>query len=108
MRLDFSIKRTNRLPSLKITLASTVDFDLATATGVKFVYRAQGRNTRTELVATTIDAPNKVIRVDWGSGDVATIGTYEYQVEVTFSGGVMTFPSVGFKLFQVVPTLEVT
>ncbi len=106
MSIAFKIKKGNLLPALAITLSSDTTFDLADASSVAFIYRARGATERNSITAAVTDAPGKVIRVDWDAGAVDTVGIFEFHVEATFTSGVMSFPSTGFSLFQVTPTIE--
>lgn len=38
-------------------------------------------------VATITDAPNGTVRYDWGANDLATVGIYKAQFEITFDDG---------------------
>ncbi len=103
----FSVKKSARLPSVELTLTSSVVYDLATATTVNFVYRQKGVAQRVVVAMIVTDAPNKKARLDLGVADVATVGKYQCHVEVTIGVKIMTFPNKGFDEFEVTDTIEV-
>jgi hypothetical protein len=107
MRDAFQFKRGARLPSRTMTLKSKATFDLATASSVKLVYRKVGVVERNEIVASSIDAPNKRVTFDFGTLDTDELAQYQWHVEAVFSGKRWDFPEGGFYTFSVVETIEV-
>jgi hypothetical protein len=100
----FTIKRTFRLPSQELTLSSGAAFDLTTADLIEFVYKLKGSSDApTRLTCTAIDATH--VRVDFGANDVLVVGAYQFQIEATFSGVAMPFPTKNFYTFSITPNL---
>lgn len=94
------MKQGDTLPVLIAQLvgADDVPQDLTLATQVKFSMKNKKTGTVVinEADCTIIDALNGKVRYDWQVGDTASIGQFEGEFEVTFSGGkVATFPNSG-------------
>jgi len=97
--MAFYIKQNDTSPSLQATLKDGADnaVDLTAAT-VRFHMRQLGSQTvKVDSAATVSDADNGVVYYQWSASDTDTIGSFEAEFEVTFSGGeIESFPNNRF------------
>lgn len=97
--MAFFIKQNDTSPSLQATLKDGADnaVDLTGAT-VRFHMRQLGTQTvKVDDDATVSDADNGVVYYQWSASDTDTIGSFEAEFEVTFSGGeIESFPNNRF------------
>jgi hypothetical protein len=97
--MAFFIKQNDTSPSLQATLkdgaGSAVDL---TGASLRFHMREVGNNTaKVDDAATISDAENGVVYYNWSAGDTDTIGSFEAEFEVTYSGGeIESFPNNRF------------
>lgn len=104
--MSLVMKQGDRYPSFETVLHSSIDFNLADAVAVTFVWRPKGGVTRHEGEMVVVDAPAKRVRFNWTSEATASVGTFEAQIEIEFAGGrMMTIPNAGFYEFSVAPTI---
>lgn len=84
---------------LDLTNASSVVFRMRTAAAAPGVYKASGTCTITS-------ATTGQVTYAWGPTDTDTLGDYEAEFVVTWSGGlVQTIPTKGYLMITVEPTL---
>ena len=83
---------------IEVTLLdNSAALDLTGAT-VSFNYRIAGGTVKTATMTLT-DAVNGVAEYEFGSGDLDAAGGFDYEVEVTDSGGkISTFVEQGDKI----------
>lgn len=97
--MAFFIKQNDTSPALKATLKDGLDavVDL-TAASVRFHMRPIGdTTTKVDAAAVIENADGGVVYYNWTAGDTDTIGSYEAEFEVTFTGGeIETFPNNRF------------
>lgn len=97
--MAFFIKQNDTSPSLQATLkdGSGNAVDLTSAT-VRFHMRQIGSTTaKIDAAATISDADNGVVYYQWSASDTDTLGSFEAEFEVTFSGGeIESFPNNRF------------
>lgn len=101
----FVITQGDRLPYLTALLLQPdgTAQSLTGVSGVKFHMRPQGGAVLINAAASILDAPNGKVQYQWGVSDTATVGTYEYEFEVNFGGGVtMTFPNSGKRRLKII------
>ena len=102
-------KQGDTLPAFRAQLRDVVNGvevakDLTLATSAKLLLRGPA----TLSAALTIEAPptGGWVNRPWGVNDLATIGNYDVEVEVTWSGGgKQTFPPHGYGLIVVTDDL---
>lgn len=87
------IKRGSTSPFLEITLTGAAGpVDLSTASTVHLTGRKDGTNTiSVDLPARPTDG---VLTYQWAPGDLASIGLWRFQVDVTAGGKVTKYPTV--------------
>lgn len=94
--MTFFIKQNDTRPIISATLidgdGSSVNLDGAT---VKFIMRkASATAATTDAAATVADAAKGKVTYTWVAADTATVGSYEGEFQVTYSGGgIQTFPN---------------
>lgn len=95
--MTFYIKQNDTRPIITATLidgdGSTVNLDGAT---VSFKMRVVGNTSAVSLAGTSAvsDAANGKVTYTWAAADTATVGEYEGEFQVTYSGGgIQTFPN---------------
>lgn len=97
--MAFFIKQNDTSPALQVTLkdASGTAIDLSGAT-VRFHMRQIGApTTKVDASATISDADNGIVYYSWNAVDTNTVGSFEAEFEVTFSGGeIESFPNNRF------------
>lgn len=97
--MAFFIKQNDTSPALQATLkdASGTAIDLSGST-VRFHMRQVGATSaKVDAAATVSDADGGVIYYQWSASDTDTIGSFEAEFEVTFSGGeIESFPNNRF------------
>jgi hypothetical protein len=93
----FTMKRNDTAPSLLYALTPlTVDL---TGASVVFNMRASDKTTlkvnrAAAVVVTATGTPT--VRYDWSAADTDTVGRYQFEFEVTYSGGsIETFRNDG-------------
>lgn len=102
MRETFHLKKGDTSPSLLYAIAPA-STDLTGAT-VRFNMRLNGGATKISRAAAVIVTPTgtPTVRYDWTAADTDTVGFYEAEFEVTYSGGaVETFPNSDFIRVQI-------
>ena len=97
--MAFFIKQNDTSPAIQATLsdASGTAIDLS-GSQVRFHMRAIGDTTvKVDAPAIISDADNGITYYNWQAVDTDTIGSFEGEFEVTFSGGeIETFPNNRF------------
>jgi len=97
--MAYFIKQNDTSPALQVTLqdASGTAVDL-TGTTVRFHMRKIGdTSTKVDDAATLSDADNGIVYYQWSATDTDTVGSFEAEFEVTYSGGeIETFPNNRF------------
>jgi hypothetical protein len=97
--MAFFIKQNDTSPAFKATLKDGLDaaVDL-TGASIRFHMRPTGDTTaKVDATAVIEDADNGVVYYNWVAADTDTIGSYEAEFEVTFTGGeIETFPNNRF------------
>ena len=97
--MAFFIKQNDTSPALQATLkdGSGTVINL-TGCSVNFHMRKIGDTAvKTDASATISDALNGVVYYQWVASDTDTIGSFECEFEVTFSGGeIESFPNNKF------------
>jgi len=102
------IKQNDTSPALTGQLfnpdGSNPDLDGAT---VKFIMRSTaGGAAKVDSSATIITASTGNVKYVWSAANTDTVGSYEGEFEVTFSGGaVQTYPNKGYIKIEVVDDL---
>lgn len=115
--MTFIIKQNDTRPAYVATLKE--DFGLETeaavnltnAESVRFLARRAGQNEMLDIdgIADIEDAALGIVSYTWDTGDTATVGEYEIEIEVTWDdGGVETFPNNGYASMSIVDDLDVT
>lgn len=104
------LKQNDRLPAATTVLkrGETVVTDLDTATSITFVMRQIGRVTnKVSGLASVVDAPNGAIKYEWADGDTDIIGNFRVSWVVLWPGALEeTFPTIGYNLVHIDPSLE--
>ena len=97
--MAFFIKQNDTSPALQVTLKDGTDTVVnLTATSVRFHMRPIGSSTvKIDAPATISSATNGIVYYQWATGDTDTIGSFECEFEVTYTGGeIETFPNNQF------------
>ena len=106
--MSFYIKQNDTVPSLRADLrdGDNAAIDL-TGASVKFIMRAIGGNTAViNASASIVSEAGGTVQYNWQVGDTATIGSYQAEFEVTYSGGtVETFPNDGYIRIEILDDL---
>ena len=99
------MKQNDTLPAI---IAQLVDADGSipdlTGAAVKFIMRLRsGGAAKVNASATIIAAATGDVKYSWSAADTDTVGDYEGEFEVTFSGGaIQTYPNSMYFLIKVV------
>ena len=97
--MAFFIKQNDTSPALKATLKDGLDVavDLS-GCSVRFHMRKIGEtSSKVDASAVIENADNGIVYYSWVAADTDTIGSYEAEFEVTFTGGeIETFPNNRF------------
>lgn len=97
--MAFFIKQNDTSPALQATLkdglGAVVDL---TGASIRFHMRKTGDTTaKVDAAAVIENADNGLVYYSWVAADTDTIGSYEAEFEVTFTGGeIETFPNNRF------------
>lgn len=96
----FYMKQNDTSPAIKIECADGDDTVIpVTGATVKFFMRASDGTVKVNGDGVVVDGPNGIIQYDWdgGAGDTDTVGVFNAEFQVTFSGGeIETFPNKGY------------
>lgn len=103
-KYDFSIKRNDTLPSLRIgvtnkgCLGQNKDFDMTGATGVTFtMVDSTGSYKIAKKDGTIVSSSGGTIQYDWASEDTDEAGSFKGEFQINYSnGGRLTIPQQGF------------
>jgi len=93
---NFSIKENDTLPALRAVLKDSAGdpVDLTDATVMFHMRNTSNSNVKVDSAAVIIDATGGVVDYQWSAQDTDSVGQYEIEFEVTFSGGgIQTFPN---------------
>ena len=97
--MAFFIKQNDTSPALQATLKDSTGtaVDLSGAT-VRFHMRQIGATSaKVDAAATVSDADGGVVYYSWAAADTDTVGSFEAEFEVTFTGGeIESFPNNRF------------
>ena len=99
---DFDLKANDTQPDFTVQLLQAgAAFDMSALSGVACTFTmtaVAGGAAKVNKAAMTIDdAANGQISYSWAAADTDTDGTYEAEVEVTWTGGnILTFPTDGY------------
>lgn len=97
--MAFFIKQNDTSPAIQATLsdAAGAAVDLSGAS-VRFHMRAVGNTTaKVDAAAVISNATGGIVYYNWQAANTDTLGSYEAEFEVTFSGGeIETFPNNRF------------
>jgi hypothetical protein len=100
MQTDFYIKSGDVLPVLATSLTDALGdpIDLTQAIGVQFLMAAEGsQNLAVNASALVTGLPaDGTVQYIWAPGDTNIPGNYLASFQVSYPGGVQTFPSDGF------------
>lgn len=106
--MSFYIKQNDTSPSLRSFLrdGDGDPIDLTGAT-VKFLMRPIGGTTlKINDSAVIVTALSGLVQYEWEVGDTDTVGSYQAEFEVTYTGGdVETFPNNGYIRVEVTDDL---
>jgi hypothetical protein len=97
--MAFYIKQNDTSPNLRAVLKDGDEdpINLTDAT-INFHMRTVGGETAVvDAAASIVTAEAGIVQYIWDAADTATVGSYQAEFEVTFSGGkVETFPNNGY------------
>lgn len=102
----FRIKKGDLLPEFETTLVDNDGVvDLTDGQSVKLILQKRNSNdSPMSLTAAFVDKSKGKVKYVWSSGDTDTIGYYDAEWEVTFSGSKkMTFPNNGHDIVEIYP-----
>ncbi len=105
---ELIIKRGDTLPIIEATLYDQEGevLDLSGATVMLYVVSTDELTTLVSAACTIVDAPNGVVRYVWQAGDTDILGKYDFEFEVTFSGGgIATVPNDGYNSLRIIKDL---
>ena len=88
---------------------SAVAIDLTTATSVTFNMRTAGTTgaPKVSQTLTIVTAASGRVQHDWGSTDLDTVGSFEYEFEILWADGTKeTVPNDGYGTITVVDDLD--
>ena len=97
--MAFFIKQNDTSPALQVILKDGTDTVVnLTATSVRFHMRPIGSSAvKIDAPATISNAQGGIVYYQWTTGDTDTIGSFECEFEVTYTGGeIETFPNNQF------------
>jgi hypothetical protein len=106
---DFNIKRGDRLPSIRATLAAGGEVvNLAGATVVKFILAPKGGGpVKVKANAVVVNAAQGLVRYDWAAADTDTAGQFQGEWEVTWADGKpQTFPTASYHSIDILADLD--
>ena len=92
------LKQNDTAPPYTATLkdADGVAVNISGAT-LLFLMRKKGGSVKVNAAADIVSAVLGTISYTWAADDLDTVGEFEVEIQVTFSGGtVRTFPSDGY------------
>jgi hypothetical protein len=103
------LKAGNLLPALEATLRDDDGdaVDLTAATGVRLHMRQAfpPRGVVVDAAASVVVAASGIVSYSWQAGDTDEIGTHYLEWEVTWAGGVETFPKSGYDRVVIVEAI---
>ena len=105
---DLTIKQNDTWPKLEATLSdANGPVDLTAATSVKFIMRKVGGTPIVTGTGAKKSPPgvDGVVTYTWIAADTSVVGSYEGEFELTFPGGVETFPNEGYFTIEIVDDL---
>jgi len=105
----FRIKQGDLLPIISATMTDNNGVvDLTNATSVKLILKKRRSGLAIEKTASIVSpATSGIVRYVWVTNDTDTIGIYDAEWEVTFTGGsLMTFPNGGCDVIEIYPDLN--
>lgn len=105
-------KQNDRLPEYTATLVqgtgtTQIPIDL-TALTVSFIMRLPGAATpKVDAAATVVSAAAGTVKYAWATGNLDTVGAYEVEWEILYSGSrTLTVPAGGHDVIIVVADLD--
>lgn len=104
---QFSIKRNDRLPKIRMTLTDSNGAAL-NLTGAAVLFRMKARggtSTKISAAGTIVDAAGGIVEYPWAAGDTDTAGIYDAEWRLTYADGVQTVPTSGYVAIVVEQTL---
>lgn len=107
----FRIKQGDRLPVLQTTLYDSAGaIDLTNVTTVTLLLKKRPSGTVLTYTGQKVQSgsTNKgVVKYVWAAGNTDTIGFYDCEWELTFSGGEkMTVPNKSYDIVEISPDLN--
>lgn len=108
---DVTYKQADTWPPLQRQLKQNVDgvvslVDLSTATVVKFIAKSQDGLTTITNTGTFVDKPNGIVQFTFAGTDLAVVGTYNCEIEITWGAGQYeTFPNDSYFTMLIVADL---
>jgi hypothetical protein len=97
--MAFYIKQNDTSPNLRAILKDGDEDPInLTDAAIRFHMRTVGGETAVvDADASIVTAESGVVQYIWDAADTATVGSYQAEFEVTFSGGAIeTFPNNGY------------
>lgn len=94
----FYIKKGDLLPAIQATLKAT-DGTALNLTGATVAFKMKLReaaNPKVNAAGTVVDAATGVVKYVWQGTDTDTVGVYDAEWILTFSGNKQTVPSNGY------------
>jgi hypothetical protein len=107
---DFYIKQNDTLPPLVATFLNydNSGYIIPDGSTIRFIMRRQN-NKAIKVSSTNVivqDAANGVVQYQWVSGDTCDEGLFDFEFEVTLSGGTrITFPNNSYRVCEITPDL---
>lgn len=104
----FRIKEGDIYPILQTTLYdASGPINLTAATGVQLVYKKRPGGSPVTKTGAIVTAASGVVKYEWASGDTDTVGFYDAEWVVTFTGGgKLTVPNNTYNHIEMYPKLS--
>lgn len=99
----YTIKKNDTYPSLSLVVKNNgTPLNITAAASAKVIIKPTTGGAALTFTAAITDAVNGEVTYVWQTGDTATAGVYDMEVEITWAaGGIQTFPNDSYESLEI-------